>query len=113
LKNGYTIKKTNYRSRFGEIDIIASYKNFIVFIEVKTRHDNSMISPMEYVDKHKRSRIIKTALLYLGHTRINLQSRFDVIEVVISSLNSNEFSINHIKNAFLLDETWAKRGFSY
>ena len=63
---GCTVIKMNYHSRFGEIDIIAETKEYIIFTEVKTRAEGSLISPAEAVDAHKRRRLILTAEDFLS-----------------------------------------------
>ena len=62
-KKKYKIIDTNYRTRFGEIDIICEYENFIVFAEVKTRSENSIAQPMEFVDGKKQKNIINIYIL--------------------------------------------------
>lgn len=79
---GYTILSSNYRCRFGEIDIIAADRSYIAFVEVKTRRQDARYSPREAVTMAKRRRIIKTALFFLSRSPTKLQPRFDVIEVV-------------------------------
>ena len=80
MKNdGYEIICTNYRSRFGEIDIIASDSKYIVFVEVKTRRYTSYARPVEWVTKTKQNRIINTALMYLSEHKTNLNIRFDAV----------------------------------
>lgn len=100
---GYSIIDRNYHSRYGEIDIIAQEKNFLVFIEVKTRKENSMVTAFEAVDTIKQKKIIKTAMIYLMNHKIDLQPRFDVIEVLIKKSGSVK-AVNQIENAFLGDE---------
>ena len=100
-KQGYTILTSNYSSRYGEIDIIASIGEFLAFIEVKTRNKSCNYAPCEAVDINKMRRITKTALIYLQEHSVNLQPRFDVIEIV--TIDKNTFfviSYNHIVNAF-------------
>ena len=102
-KNDYEILCANYRTRFGEIDIIAYDKEYIVFIEVKTRAENSYFLPREAVTKTKQHKIILVAQNYLSFNIVNLQPRFDVIE--ITTKVAEEFkvlAVNHIKNAFML-----------
>lgn len=102
-KKGYDIVGANYRTRFGEIDIIAKNKNYIVFVEVKTRAENSMFLPREAVDGKKQAKIIKAAMVYLASSGDKLQPRFDVIEIITK--NKPEFdvkSLNLIENAFTL-----------
>lgn len=94
-KNKYKILDCNYRSRFGEIDIIAKKDDFIVFVEVKARNNNSLGEPREAVTYSKQSKIIKTAEFYILDKKIDLQPRFDVIEVF-----TDTDTVNHIENAF-------------
>lgn len=89
----YEIIVRNYRSRYGEIDIIAKDGDFLVFIEVKTRKTKKYGQASEFVNFAKQQKIIKTASQFLMQNTLDLQPRFDVIEVY-----NNE--INHIKNAF-------------
>ncbi len=99
-KNGHTIIKRNYISRFGEIDIIAQKDALLLFVEVKTRRENSIVSPKEAVDSHKIRRMMLTAEDYLSKTQIadELQPRFDVAEVLVKA--DNTYHLNYIKNAF-------------
>lgn len=96
---GYKIIDRNYHSRFGEIDIITTKEKYIVFIEVKTRSERAMVSGFEAVGIKKQIRIIKTALLYLGKNNIDLQPRFDVIEIITSEVK-NVKKLKHLENAF-------------
>lgn len=100
LDKGYTIVDTNYRSRFGEIDIIAKNKKYLIFAEVKMRSTNSIAQPKEFVDYQKQQKIITTAQLYLQSHKTTLQPRFDVIEVICE--NNKIKSIKHLENAFTL-----------
>ena len=91
---GYKILERNFRCRAGEVDIIAKDVEEIVFIEVKTRTNNTYGEPSEAVDYIKKEHIIKTANYYLYKNKLyNKSIRFDVIEVFLS----NKFHINHIK----------------
>lgn len=98
--NGYRIVTVNYRTRFGEIDIICTKGNYIIFAEVKTRSEDSIAEPREFVDHNKQSKIINTAMIYISSRRLTLQPRFDVIEVFYSKKDDKIININHIKNAF-------------
>ena len=62
---GYKILTTNFRSKFGEIDIIAQKNDFLVFIEVKTRWSNKYGKPEEAVTSKKLWKIKKTAEYFL------------------------------------------------
>ena len=101
-KNGYTVVKRNYQCRYGEIDIIASTLEYIIFVEVKTRKEGSMVSPSEAVNAPKRQRIMLTAQDYIVKTECTLQPRFDVAEVTVCKRadGTTGYSLNYIKNAF-------------
>ena len=101
VKRGYTLLKQNFVSKYGEIDIIAKNRKYIVFVEVKTRKENSMIGGKEAVDNAKRQRIVLSARDYLSKTNWELQPRFDVAEVTVREEKECEkYSLNYIENAF-------------
>ncbi len=99
-KKGFKIISQNYQTRYGELDIVCTYKKYIVFAEVKTRSKNYMISGREAVNFSKQRKIIKAALQYMQSYKIDLQPRFDVVEIVICD---DKFDISHIENAFTAD----------
>lgn len=103
-KSGYKIIDRNFRSKIGEIDIIALDKINIVFVEVKTRTSTKYGFPSDAVSLYKQSKIIKVAELYLSINKkfINLPARFDVIEVFLHPYTYALDKINHIVNAFTL-----------
>lgn len=92
----YQIICQNFRSRQGEIDIIAKDKdNTIVFVEVKTRTTVEFGNPAEAVNETKVEHILKTAKYYLYSNRIiDSNIRFDIIEVFIFRGRNK---VNHIK----------------
>ena len=99
-KKRYEIVDYNYTSRFGEIDIIAKNRKYLVFAEVKMRNENSIAQPKEFVDYSKQQKIIATAQMYLANHPTELQPRFDVIEVFCEKGKIK--SIKHLENAFQL-----------
>ncbi len=96
-KQGYDITCKNFQTRFGEIDIIAEDKEYIIFVEVKARGEKSIAEPREFVDLRKQRKIIKTAEIYLSENSTEKQPRFDVVEV---KREKGKTYINHIANAF-------------
>ena len=99
-KNRYKILERNYKSKLGEIDIIARDKDTLCFIEVKTRKNAHYGLPQEAVDKYKRSRLIKAALFYMKEKKLSDCSfRFDVIAVTDQ--------IRLIKNAFSMERKYS------
>ena len=99
---GYKILSANYRTRLGEIDIIACDSKYIMFVEVKTRGENSIALPREFVDNSKQKKIISTANIYMSTYNTELQPRFDVAEVYLDKKGKLK-EINYIDNAFDCD----------
>ena len=97
-KHGYIIVEGIYRCKFGEIDIVAEDKKYVVFVEVKTRSDGMKYSPSDAVDSAKRAKIIAASQIYLKQYEFNLQPRFDIIEVYFK--DDEPVEVNHIENAF-------------
>lgn len=99
-KNGYKILQQNYRTKLGEIDIIAKDKQTLVFVEVKARKSDHFGHPKWALTPKKQRKISMVALYYLKATKQqNVKARFDV--VTVSSL-PNKPRIEIIKNAFEL-----------
>ena len=96
-KEGFDIIERNYRKSCGEIDIIASDNDTIVFIEVKLRTTVNNGFPSEAVNLKKQMKIIKTAKKYIFDNKLyNRNFRFDVVEI----LKGETVFLRHIKNAF-------------
>lgn len=100
-KKGYKLIDFNYRSRLGEIDLIFTKRKYIVFVEVKARGEGSIAEPKEFVDENKMKKIIATAQLYMSYKKVDLQPRFDIVEVFLE--NDRPKSAKHLENAFTLD----------
>lgn len=80
--NGYRIIARNWRTRMGEIDIIARDGDVLAFVEVKTRSNASYGGAAAAVGRHKQRRIILAAGQFLATTECDLPARFDVITVL-------------------------------
>ena len=102
-RHGYRILARNYSCRFGEIDIIAADRHYVVFVEVKLRKSAAFAEAREFVTRAKQQRIIMTAELWLGETGCELQPRFDVVEIYAPDGESGRISIEHIADAFRCD----------
>lgn len=99
--NGYKILYRNYKTKLGEIDIIAKDKGVICFVEVKTRRSDRFGSGSEAVFKAKQRQIAKAALSFLKEKGfLDKRARFDVVSLDLSSL---EPELDLIKDAFELD----------
>ncbi len=100
-KNGYRILARNYKTRLGEIDIVASDKDTLCFVEVKTRRSDKHGLPQEAVTGFKQRQISKAALIYLKENNLwDKKARFDVVSVICSGstpqldLTKDAFSLN-------------------
>lgn len=97
-KSGYRIIETNYRCRYGEIDIIAEHMGAIVFVEVKTRGSDRFGSPKEGVDYRKQRHITLASSAYLAELGLDdREVRFDVVSV---ELVDGGFLTEIVRDAF-------------
>lgn len=100
-KKRYTVLAAGYRCRYGEIDLIASNRKYLVFVEVKLRKSATFASAREFVDTYKQNRIRTTAELFLSQNPTELQPRFDVIEIYAPNGTATvRPQIYHLENAF-------------
>lgn len=98
IKKGYEIIERNFYCKQGEIDIIAKNKKELVFIEVKTRTNQTYGRPIDAITSYKQKHLIKSIEYYLfKHKLENVPIRIDAIEVY--QKESNKYFVNHIKNA--------------
>ena len=97
---GFRIIAKQYRSSFGEVDIIAEDRRTTVFVEVKTRTSTNDGQPFEAVDLRKQEKITRIALAWLKqHDRLEQSARFDVVSILWPD-ESGEPQIQHFRNAF-------------
>ncbi|MBR4910298.1 MAG: YraN family protein [Clostridia bacterium] len=102
-KKGYIILRRNWRdSRFGEIDIIAESRENIVFVEVKTRSADHLVSGLEAIDENKARRTRNAALFFTQKLNTTLEPRIDVAEVTVFTDENGKrlWKLNYIKSAF-------------
>jgi len=100
-KKRYEILACNYKTRFGEIDLIAKSGNEIVFVEVKLRKSDHFAQAREYVGVQKQNRIRTSAELWLQANPTELQPRFDVIEIYAKDgLQTRKPNLIHLEGAF-------------
>ena len=100
-ERGYSVVSRNYRSAYGEIDLICTKEDMLVFAEVKTRAVNAMVAGEYAVGNQKQQRIIKTAVSFLSEADNKrydgLLPRFDV---VIIEIDAGRYRTTHYKAAF-------------
>ena len=99
-ENGYRILERNYRSVFGEIDIVAEEGDTLVFVEVKSRRSEAYGDPQLAVGPKKQRKISRVAMSYLSEKGWNRRpARFDIVAV---KLRPSGNLIELIRNAFEL-----------
>lgn len=100
-KKNFKILATNYRSRFGEIDIIACNRKYLVFVEVKLRKSAKFAEAMEFVDHFKQEKLRTTAEMFLSQHPTDLQPRFDVVEIYApQGADTLNPTVRHLEDAF-------------
>jgi putative endonuclease len=105
VRRGYAIIARRYRTRVGEIDIVALERDVLVFAEVKARRDTRCGVPAESVTASKQRRIITMAKHFLVTHRYSYRAiRFDVVSVLVPL--AGEPSVDIIRGAFASDDRW-------
>lgn len=95
-KKGYRIIERNYRYRRAEIDLIAQKEQLLVFVEVKTRGNNSFGNPEDFVGSRKAAMIVEAADHYIHQHNWQSNIRFDIIAI----LTRPHLDIQHMEDAF-------------
>jgi putative endonuclease len=96
---------TNFRCRYGEIDLICRDAGCLVFVEVKTRSRHEWGRPADAVDRKRQQRLSRAALEYLRRIHHpEIKARFDVVEVLLHQDQIQE--IRHLPDAFPLAEPY-------
>ncbi len=108
VRRGYSILDRNYRTRFGELDLIAAGADCVVFCEVKTRigkGGRGSQSPLESIGSRKRQRLRLMARQWLGESSARATApgadwlRFDAIGVTLTRAGGVT-SLEHVEDAF-------------
>ncbi len=100
-KKHYNIVAHQFRCRFGEIDLVAENRNYLVFVEVKLRKNANFAAAREYVGRDKQDRIRVTASVYLDKFPTKRQPRFDIIEIYApEGMDTQNPTIEHMEDAF-------------
>ena len=102
-KRGYRIRETGFRCPRGEIDIIAQQKDYLVFVEVRTKSNLDFGTPEESITQAKKKKLVTLALTYTN-THKNLPSlwRIDVVAIELDDKGKTK-RIELIENAIEQD----------
>ena len=79
MRHGLTIVGRNFRTRFGEIDLIARDRDMLVFVEVRMRRSTAQGGAVESINARKRARLVAAARGYLARIGREPPCRFDAI----------------------------------
>jgi putative endonuclease len=99
---GYRVVASNYRTRFGELDLIVCDDTWLVFVEVKARRAGALESAVQAVSPEKRRRVRRMAAAWLVAETERPRSRelrFDVVGVTVDR-DSRLVRLDHIEAAF-------------
>jgi len=97
-QKGFQIIETNWRTKYGEIDLIAADGKVLVFVEVKLKVGEDFGTPEEMINKHKIFQVRRTAEYYLLTNNTNYeQQRMDAVAIVVEQ-NGEVLRINHYEN---------------
>lgn len=90
-KVGYRLRERNFRTREGEIDIIAEKDDFLVFVEVRARRSRACGTPEESITERKKERLMAVAEAYMdGRDGLPPSWRIDVVAVEMGPLGGVE-----------------------
>ncbi len=95
----YKIILQNFKTKVGEIDIVAKERSQYVFVEVKTRSSHYFGTPAEAITPKKLLSLVRAGEYYLLTNNFGQNYRIDAIEVDVK--DNGEYTINHIKNITL------------
>lgn len=98
VKN-YLILDSNWRWGRGEIDLIAQYKDILVFVEVKTRKKITFGTPEEAVTLKKQELMYELAIEYMYNIQYEAEFRFDIVAITLEPT----LDIRHFEDAFFPD----------
>lgn len=96
-KNGYEIVERNWRYKKAEIDIIARKNEVLAIVEVKTRSNNYIGNPQDFVTPKKIKMLVEAVNEYVVSKDLDVEVRFDIIAIII---NQNKLTLEHLEDAF-------------
>ena len=96
-RRGYRILAANWRTRFGELDLVASQNGTVVFVEVRSRSTATGATAEESVGPDKQRRLLRMAEQYLATEAPEANARIDVVTVFFAAGSAPE--VRHIVGA--------------
>jgi putative endonuclease len=97
---GLRLLEANYRTKAGELDLIAREGDTLVFVEVRTRPPDAPVTPMESVNARKQAQVTRVARWYVRERGLpEVPMRYDVVEVTATPAG-RVLAVRHIPGAF-------------
>jgi len=105
-KRGYRIRETGFRCPHGEIDIVAQQKDYLVFVEVRTKSSLDFGTPEESITQAKKKKLIASALTYINtHQKLPSSWRIDVVAIELDDKSKTK-RIELIESAIEQDSSF-------
>ncbi len=102
-KKKYRILETNFRTKAGEIDIVAEQDKVLVFVEVKSRADSEYGSPLEAITPAKQKKLVQVANRFRARHEVwDRDCRFDVVAVSGDPQKPSKWNLELFADAFRL-----------
>ncbi len=99
--HGLQVLEANFRTKMGELDLIARHRDTLVFVEVRTRTSEGTMTPLESVNAEKQTRIARMGRQYRRLRRLpDCPIRYDVVEVIATPYGKVT-DVRHIEGAFI------------
>jgi len=101
LEQGYAILARNWKSPYGELDLIARRLDTLSFVEVKTRSGRNYGWPEEAITAQKQEHLINCVQTYLDEQPVdpNVDWQIDVIAILVTDRGANLYDLKHFENA--------------
>ena len=99
--NGFVIRHINWRYGHKELDIVASKRDILHIVEVKTRTIAYWEEPKAAVVHRKQKNMLVAAEAYILQHNVDMETQFDVISIIIGK---DDYNLEYIPNAFLASE---------
>ncbi len=96
-KKGYRIVEQNYKTKYGEIDLVARQKEQLVFVEVRTKIGENFGSPEETINRKKLGKLWGNALAYAAKAKWKGACRVDAVCIVLKQDYAVD-RLNHYEN---------------
>lgn len=99
MQKGYRILASNWVYQHKELDLVVTDGQWLIVVEVKTRNENTLVSPLDAVNRQKQRNICFAADAFARSHSYDMPIRYDVLSVIFSPA-TDTYRVEHIENAF-------------